>query len=101
MVTVKKVFLVLALLLAVLIAAVFAYNNPNQITIDIGVTRLENVPVPVAFVVCLAIGWVFGMASTGLALLRMSRERKRLRRELKLAEAEVKGLRSLPLQDAD
>ncbi len=84
-----------------LIAAVFAYNNPEQIAIDVGFARIEGVPVPVAFVVCLAIGWVFGLASAGFAVLRMSRERRRLRRELKLAEAEVKSLRSLPLHDAD
>lgn len=101
MLTVRKAALVLALLLAVLVAAVFAYNNPEQIAIDVGFMRIESVPVPVAFVVCLAIGWVFGLISAGVALLRMSRERRRLRRELKLAEAEVKSLRSLPLHDAD
>ena len=101
MVTVRKTALVFALLLAVLIAAVFAYNNPEQIAIDVGFARIDGVPVPVAFVVCLAIGWVFGLISAGVALMRMSRERRRLRRELKLAEAEVKSLRSLPLHDAD
>lgn len=101
MVTVRKAALVLALLLAVLVAAVFAYNNPEEIAVDVGFMRIEGVPVPVAFVVCLAIGWVFGLISAGVALLRMSRERRRLRRELKLAEAEVKTLRSLPLHDAD
>jgi uncharacterized integral membrane protein len=98
---IRKALLVLALLFAVLVTAVFAYNNPDQIAIDIGVMRLENVPVPVAFVACLAIGWVFGLLSAGIALLRMSKERRRLRRELNVAEAEVKTLRSLPLHDAD
>ena len=101
MVTVRKTALVFALLLAVLIAAVFAYNNPEQIAIDVGFARIDGVPVPVAFVVCLAIGWVFGLISAGVALMRSARERRRLRRELKLAEAEVKSLRSLPLHDAD
>ena len=36
-----------------------------------------------------------------MALIRMTRERRRLRRDLKLAEAEVSSLRSLPLQDAN
>jgi len=98
---IRKALLVLALLFAVLVTAVFAYNNPEQIAIDIGVMRFENVPVPIAFVICLAIGWVLGLLSAGIALLRMSKKRRRLRRELKLTEAEVKTLRSLPLQDAD
>jgi uncharacterized integral membrane protein len=90
-----------ALLLVALITAVFAYSNPDRIAVDIGIVRFESVPVSLAFVTSIAIGWVFGLASAGLALLRLSRERRRLRRDLKLAEAEVKSLRSLPLQDAD
>jgi uncharacterized integral membrane protein len=89
------------LLFAVMLAAIFAYNNPDHIAIDLGVIRLESVPVPLAFVFCLAIGWVFGLVTAGIALMRMSSERRRLRRALRLAEAEVKSLRSLPLQDAD
>jgi uncharacterized integral membrane protein len=99
--TVRKTVLFLAILFAVLIMAVFAYNNPDRIPVDLGVMRIEGVPVSIAFVVCLALGWVFGLISAGVALLRMSGERRRLRRDLKLAEAEVKSLRSLPLHDAD
>jgi uncharacterized integral membrane protein len=99
--TLRKVALVVALLLAVLVAAIFAYSNPAQIAVDLGVIRLENVPVALAFVVCLAVGWVFGIASAGVLVWRARSERRRLRRELRLAEAEVKSLRSLPLQDAD
>jgi uncharacterized integral membrane protein len=99
--TVRKTVLFLAILFAVLIMAVFAYNNPDRIAVDLGVVRIEGVPVSIAFVVCLALGWVFGLISAGIALLRMSGERRRLRRDLRLAEAEVKSLRSLPLHDAD
>jgi uncharacterized integral membrane protein len=99
--TLRKIALTVALLLAVLVAAIFAYSNPAQIAVDLGVIRLENVPVALAFVVCLAVGWVFGLASAGVLVWRVSSERRRLRRELRLAEAEVKSLRSLPLQDAD
>lgn len=84
-----------------LLTAVFAYNNPERIAIDLGVVRLDGVPVPLAFAVSLAIGWMFGLLSAATALLRMSAERRRLRKELRLAEAEVKSLRSLPLHDAD
>lgn len=97
----RRIAVITALCLAVLLAAVFAYNNPERIAVDLGIVRLEAVPVPLAFTVCLALGWALGLASAGTAVLRMSRERRRLRRELRLAESEVKSLRSLPLQDAD
>jgi uncharacterized membrane protein YciS (DUF1049 family) len=99
--TVRKIVLFLSLLLVALLAAVFAYNNPDTVALDIGFTRFENVSIALAFAVCFGIGWLFGLATVGLALLRMAGERRRLRRHLKLAEAEVSSLRSLPLQDAN
>jgi len=99
--TVRKIVLFLSLLLVALITAVFAYNNPGDVPLDVGFVRFEAVPVALAFAVCLAIGWLFGLATAGLAMFRMANERRRLRRDLKLAEAEVSSLRSLPLQDAD
>ncbi len=97
----RKIGLFFALLLIVLIAAVFAWNNPGTLDVDIAFTRFENVSVSVAFAVALAVGWLAGLLSAGVALARMAGERLRLRRKLRLAEAEVSSLRNLPLQDAD
>ncbi len=97
----RRLALFLALFLVVLIAAVFAYNNPGSIAVDVAFTRFENVPIAFAFAVALAIGWLFGLLSAGAAVVRMASERRRLRRKLGLAEAEVSSLRSLPLHDAD
>jgi hypothetical protein len=84
-----------------MLAAVFTYNNPEPITVDTGFMRFERVPASIAFGACFALGWLFGVLSAGLALLRMAGERRRLRRDLKFAEAELNSLRSLPLQDAN
>lgn len=75
--------------------------NPEPISVDIGFKRLEAVPKVVAFAVAFAFGWLFGLLCAAGALLRMSRERTRLRREVRLAETEISGLRGLPLQDAN
>ncbi len=101
MATVRKTVLVVTLLLVALLTAVFAYNNPDTVALDVGFTRLEGVSIVVAFAICFAVGWLFGLITAGLALFRMSREKRRLRRDLKLAEAEVSSLRSYPLQDAN
>ena len=101
MTTVRKTVLLVSLLLVALLTAVFAYNNPDTVALDVGFTRLESVSIVLAFAVCLAIGWLFGLITAGFALFRMTRERRRLRRDLKLAEAEVSSLRSYPLQDAN
>ncbi len=97
----RRIGIFFALLLLVLTAAVFAWNNPGTIDVDVAFTRFEDVSMPLAFAVALAVGWLAGLLSAAAVVLRMARERRRLRRKLTLAEAEVSGLRSLPLQDAD
>ncbi len=54
-----------------------------------------------ALTVAFGAGWLFGMLSAGLVLLKSVGERRRLNKSLRLAEAEVKTLRSMPIQDAD
>lgn len=97
----RKTVLLLVLLVLALLTAVFAFNNPDRIAVDVGFARIEDVSLSLAFLVCFALGWLFGAASAGIALFRIVGERRRLRRDLRLAEAEVRTLRSLPLHDAD
>ena len=99
--TVRKAVYIVSLVLVALFTAVFAYNNQATVPLDIGFTRFEEVSMAFAFAICFAFGWIFGLLTVGTAMLRMASERRRLRRELKLAEAEVSSLRSLPLQDAN
>ena len=97
----RRIALFLAFFAVVLIAAVFAYNNPGSIDVDVAFTRFEDVPISLAFAVAIGLGWLLGLLSAGVAVARMAGERRRLRRKLRSAEAEVSGLRSLPLNDAD
>jgi uncharacterized integral membrane protein len=97
----RRAALIFLIVLVVLLAAIFAFNNPVRVPLDLGFMRLENVPVTLALTVALGIGWGLGLLSAGTAVVRVAAERRRLKRELRLAESEVKSLRSLPLQDAD
>ncbi|HEY8520985.1 MAG TPA: lipopolysaccharide assembly protein LapA domain-containing protein [Gammaproteobacteria bacterium] len=96
----RKIVVGLLLILLVLFAAVFSYNNPEPISVDVGLTRFERVPLSIAFAVVLAIGWIGGLLTAAFTLLRMSRERRRLRLDLKHAEAELDSLRNLSPPDA-
>lgn len=97
----RKLVLIAVFAAFVLAAAMFAYGNPDPINIDIGLVRIENVSMTVAFAGAFALGSAFGLLCAGLALLRMAREKRQLRRELRFAEAELSNLRSMPLQDAN
>lgn len=94
-------FLYFFALLAVLLAiVVFAALNPGALDLDVAFTRV-TMQKSLALVLVFAAGWIFGLLCTAFVMLRFVGERRRLRRSLRLAEEEVRALRSLPIQDAD
>ncbi len=97
----RGILLVLALAAVVAAAVVFTYGNPGTMSLDVGVARLEHVPIGTAFAAAFGLGWAVGLLSALVAMLTGANERRRLRRSLRRAEAEVRSLRNLPLQDAD
>ncbi|GJQ57169.1 MAG: hypothetical protein HKUEN07_37380 [Rhodocyclaceae bacterium] len=95
-----RVFWLLLLFLILVLAVLFAAINPGLIDLDLGLyeTRVQKSPPPT---LAAAAGRLFGLLSLALVLLRMWLERRRLRKALRLAEAEVHTLRSLPAPHAD
>lgn len=96
----RTVLLWILLLALVAIAVTFAALNPGRIVLDYAFGAVE-VQQSIALIGAMALGWIFGLLSVGLGALRLMRQRRSLRRSLKLAEQEVQALRSLPVQDAD
>lgn len=101
MAIVRKLLLLVALLVLLLFGAVFAVSNPEPIAVDIGLIRFESVSMPLAFASAFAAGWLFGVVCAAPALLGAGAEKRRLRRRLESAQAELHALRRLPAQDAD
>ena len=97
----RRLAIIVIAILFVLIAAVFAYGNPEPIDLDIGLMRLEDVSLTVVLALTFVAGAMFGGLFSALAMLRHMRERRLLRRELRRTEGELESLRSLPLPDAD
>ena len=82
------------------ITIVFSASNPGLIDLDLVFVQVE-IQKSLAVILVFGFGWVFGLFCAVLLLLRFVNERRKLRKSLRLAEAEVKTLRSMPLQDAD
>ena len=95
----KLAFIVLLIVLMVL-AAMFAYSNPQPIDVDIGLARIEQISMALAFAVVFICGWLFGLLTAALALWRNASEKRRLRKDLRYAEAQLSTPREAPLQDA-
>lgn len=91
----RRILLPLLIFVVLVLAVLFAALNPGLITVDLGVfeTRLQK---SLALTLAFAAGWVFGLFCLTVVIVRMIVERRRLRRSLRLAEAEVHTLRSLP-----
>jgi uncharacterized membrane protein YciS (DUF1049 family) len=96
----KRLGLALLVLLIFVAMVVFTAGNPDEITLKLLHWEV-NQPVSVVVAAVFAIGWLFGVLCMGLYALRVAKERRHLKRTLKMAESEVSSLRSLPIDDAD
>ena len=92
-------FLVLVVLIFGLILW-FTKINPGSVELDLAFSRIEA-SIPLAFSVTFIIGWLFGLACTGIFIVRLVNERRQLRKSLRVGESEVSSLRNLPIADAD
>lgn len=96
MVTLRRLAFVAVLLALMLLTGVFAYSNPEPIDVDIGLMRFEQVSMAATFAIVLALGWLLGLLSAGIALWRSAGEKRRLRQDLKYAEAESRTRQPTP-----
>ena len=94
----RRLFVFVVVLLVAAAVVVFWGLNPGRVALDFGFSKVDAA-LPAAFVAALVLGWIFGLLSCTLYLLRVANDRRKLRKQLRLAEAEISSLRSLPLQD--
>ena len=94
----RTILILVVLIAAVILAAGFAWLNPQAIELDLGIGVYE-VPVAYAFIACLAVGWLLGLASATGWVVRLAARSRRQRRAAQLAEAEAESLRKLSVAD--
>lgn len=96
---IRKTVTGIAIVLVLIVVIVFTKLNGGPITVDLAFFSVDTQK-PLAFVVAFVTGWIFGLLCTSFFVFKLIRERRKTRKSLRLAEAEVSSLRSLPLQDA-
>ena len=96
----RYVVFFLVVLVVFVVAVIFAAINPAPMALDLAFTEIE-MQTSLALISFLGVGWLFGLFCAGILLLKLLSERRQLKKALQLAEAEVKSLRSMPMQDAD
>lgn len=78
----KRIFTAVLFILALVIAVLFTAMNPGEIELELGFTLLR-VPLGLAFMLAIALGWLLGILSVMPRMLRLVNERRRLRGELR------------------
>lgn len=96
----KKIGAVIVLAIIFVAMIVFTRMNPGQVRLDLAFGVVEP-SIPLAFSITFVVGSAFGVACTGLFILKLMNDRRRLRGALRNMESEVSRLRGLPLADAD
>jgi uncharacterized integral membrane protein len=100
--TLRRLAFAALLIVLMILAAMFAYINPQPIDVDIGLAKVEQVSLALAFGVVFVCGWLFGLLTAALTLWRSASERRRLRKDLRYVEAELSAQRGTPpLPDAN
>lgn len=87
-------FILICLLVFIAVAALVAANSA-PVRVDLLVTELE-LTTGQLMVVAFILGWLAGIASAWNFVRKLTNERAKLRRNLRIAEAEIRNLRPLP-----
>jgi uncharacterized integral membrane protein len=99
--TLRRILFATLSIVLILLAAMFAYSNPEPIDIDVGFAKLERVSLALAFAFVFVAGWLFGLITVALTLVRHATEKRRLKKSLRHAEAELTTLRAPQTEDAN
>ncbi|HSH31033.1 MAG TPA: lipopolysaccharide assembly protein LapA domain-containing protein [Thiohalobacter sp.] len=94
----SRILSVIALVVLIGVGITFTVLNPQQVTLNYLLGRLE-LPLALLVVLVLAVGAVLGLLVAAFMLLRLKRENRKLRRGTRQAEQEAANLRSLPVKD--
>ena len=91
MATLRRILFATLSIALILLAAMFAYSNPNPIDIDIGFVKLERVSLALAFAFVFVAGWLFGLITVALTLVRHTTEKRRLKNKTAALETRVQA----------
>ena len=96
----RSLLLILAVLPMFAVVVVFALSNPGTIDLDLAFSTVEDVKISKAFALTILFGWLWGVISMLAYVTGLWRDRRSLRKQVRLANLELNNLRALPVHDA-
>lgn len=95
----RKILILAVLLIVLLLAGAFVWLNAEIVDLELAFAKV-TVPIWQVFLIAFIAGWLVGLLFSAIYILRLINERRRLRKAVATAEAEVSALRTRPIQDA-
>lgn len=95
----RKILILAVLLIVLLLAGAFVWLNAEIVDLELAFAKV-TVPIWQVFLIAFITGWLVGLLFSAIYILRLINERRRLRKAVATAEAEVSALRTRPIQDA-
>lgn len=95
----RKILILAVLLIVLLLAGAFVWLNAEIVDLELAFAKV-TVPIWQVFLIAFISGWLVGLLFSAIYILRLINERRRLRKAVATAEAEVSALRTRPIQDA-
>ena len=96
----RRIALIIVVLAVAGVVFVFTSLNKGMIEVNLAFDTVTT-SIPFALTATFVIGWLFGVLSMGVYVLKLLNERRNLKRSLRMTQTEVSSLRNLPLSDAD
>ena len=93
-----RIIMMLFYLVLILMGVSFAALNASSVKINYYFFTMR-MPVSILMTLMLGIGIVFGFLLLLTRYLKLQKEQRRLKYQLKLTEQEIKNLRALPVND--
>ena len=94
-----RIILYIILLIIVLLGATFAYLNADLVTFNYYLGE-RLIPLSLLLVLSLGVGLLLGIFVMAVSWIRLKKNNRSLKKNLKCAQQEVENLRAIPIQNS-
>lgn len=94
----KRIFYIIAIILTLVVGAVFSARNASMVKMDFIITIVET-NLSLAIIIALILGACLGVLASMLWLISAKRECQRLKRKADISQKELINLRAIPIRE--
>jgi len=94
----KRIFYIAAVIITLVIGAVFSARNASIVTMDFIITTVD-INLSLAIIISLIIGAGLGVLASLIWLISAKRELQRMKKKSEISQKELTNLRAIPIKD--